>query len=647
MSLINKIVYKLSGGYFNPSGITDVSSAGIITNRDMYQTHAGMGRIFVVEKMPYEKADPLLSNINKAILAIRKDLQMKVFIDVANVNPQVNKPVFISKMNKTLDIYQARKDAYESQSEEQQTTGVHFSQGVRQFRYTRKNLAMDRRKYESYTEVHNHVRDNDGSFFHVNILIHVIFPDRVAMDANENRVEKAIQKEVDALSMVEKHIAKTMLNFTPSISGISSMDVTPLLMSERNLTHILPYRDEGILSDRGILIGMNVENNTPMFLDIFGSPVGSSTLIAGKAGRGKSSMGYYYTTQLVAHDVTVVYIDLKGTEVTEVLEQVSSNTFTVNFGHNESTFVNTMRISKNVPDYTFADAIHITSQMLSIFVDLQPNEGSYQDLITVLAGAVKSYYNEVGVSVDNPETYQNSQRMNYLELISYIGAQREQGSKGDLDKLFAVIQRRLTDAIIRYGLNRDDNCIDLDQLFRYSVIIFSLNKNQETTLTIIDQVRVYMALMVTKRVAKFNKKNGLFTTVMAEEAQRYKGLPILSQGISDLASGSRSDNLNVCMLMNDLSVLEASEFSGFRANIANFIIGDCEGDTVDTVREVFKKPTLADVLEEIILNPKKYNYTFAVYFDNGSEQLLSKVRCNASPALIQKFKTRDVREEVD
>jgi hypothetical protein len=205
-----------------------------------------------------------------------------------------------------------------------------------------------------------------------------------------------------------------------------------------------------------------------------------------------------------------------------------------------------------------------------------------------------------------------------------------------------VIERRLPDAIIRYGLNKDDNCIDLDRLFKYSVIVFSLNKNQETTLTIIDQVRVYMALMVTKRVAKFNKKNGLFTTVMAEEAQRYKGLPVLSQGISDIASGSRSDNLNVCMLMNDLSVLEAPEFSGFRANIANFLIGDCEGDTLGTIRDTFKKPGLADELEEIILNPKKYDYTFAVYFDNGLEQLLAKVRCNASPNLIEKFKTRDV-----
>ena len=285
--------------------------------------------------------------------------------------------------------------------------------------------------------------------------------------------------------------------------------------------------------------------------------------------------------------------------------------------------------------------------MLSIFVDLKDNEGSYQDLITVLAGAVKSYYNEVGVSEDNPDTYHKSQSMNYLSLMSYIGAQREHGSKEDLDKLFAVTERRLPEAIIRYGLNKDDNCIDLDQLFRYSVIIFSLNKNQETTLTIIDQVRVFMALMVTKRVAKFNKKNGLFTTVMAEEAQRYKGLPILSQGISDLASGSRSDNLNVCMLMNDLSVLEAGEFSGFRSNIANFIIGDCEGDTISTIRNSFKKEALAAEVEEIIHNPKKYDYTFAVYFDNGLEQLLAKVRCNASPALIEKFKTRDVRKGVN
>ena len=82
------------------------------------------------------------------------------------------------------------------------------------------------------------------------------------------------------------------------------------------------------------------------------------------------------------------------------------------------------------------------------------------------------------------------------------------------------------------------------------------------------------------------------------------------------------------------------------SEIANFIIGDCEGDTVGTIRDTFQKPTLADEVEEIIRQPKRYDYTFAVYFDNGLEQLLAKVRCNASPALIEKFKTRDVRTGV-
>ena len=642
MSLLNKLVYKLSGGYFNPSGITDVSSAGIITNRDMYQTHRGVARIYVVERMPFKKVRPLLSSINENLLEIRKDIFMKVFMDVSAVTPQVNNPVYIAKMNKTLDTYTVRRDAYEAQSKELQTSGVNVNQGVRMFRYGRKHLAMDEHKYKSYTDVHNHVRDNDGVFFHVNLLIHVVFPDRISMDANESRVEKAIDREVEALTRVDKHIARTMLNFLPSISGMSTIDVVPILMSEQNLTHILPYDNEGILSDKGILIGMNVLNNTPMFIDVFGSPAGSSTLIAAKSGRGKSSMAYYYTTQLVANNVTVVYIDLKGSEVTEVLSKVVSNIYTIDFGHNHSTFVNTMRISKNVPDYTFADAISITSQMLSIFVALQPNEGNYQDLLTILAEAIKSYYNELGVFENNPDTYEKSSGMNYLELMTYIGIQRNQGGKEHLDILFAVTQMRLPEAIITFGMNNNENSVDLDELFRYSVIVFSLNKNQETTLTLVDQVRIFMAMMVSKRVAKFNKKNGTFTTVMAEEAQRYSGLPILMDGVSNLASGSRSDNMNVCVITNDLSILGSEHFSGFRANIANYLIGDCEGDTVGTIENVFKKPSLAKSVEEIILNPKQYAYTFSVYFDNGLEQTLCKVRCNASPRLLEAFKTRDV-----
>ena len=293
-------------------------------------------------------------------------------------------------------------------------------------------------------------------------------------------------------------------------------------------------------------------------------------------------------------------------------------------------------------DYSMGDAVKATAEMLSIFVNLMPSEGNESDLLGILRGAVRSYYNTVGVKEGNVDTWHLSQEMNFKTLLSFVASQKD---SSDENPLYTLITNRLAEQFMTYGINDNSRNLQLQDLLSYSVISFNFNKNTEVKVTLIDQVRIYMVMMVTKRLAKLNKQNDLFTLLFAEEAQRYGDLPVLCQGLSDLASGSRSDNLSIVAIMNDLNIMRKEEMSAFRANVANFVIGKIDAEGIRVLRDVFKKEILAEKVSAIVENPKRFNRIFAVHFSIGDVELNLYNRCDVPKSVAELFKTRSVMIE--
>jgi hypothetical protein len=495
---------------------------------------------------------------------------------------------------------------------------------------------------DSFSDVNNHVNDG-GVYFLLSLFITIRYPSLESANSLESQVTNIIGHEVAVCTRIQKNIATVLGSFSPATVNTAGTKAAAMLVSEQNLTQLLPFRSEGILSAAGIPIGTNIINNTVFFLDLFSKPEGASTIIAAKAGKGKSTLGYTFTLQLVCANTTVIYIDLKGTEVTECLSNAIDNLITIDFSAKSAAFINTMHLNKNIKEYGIAEATKVTAEMLAIFVNINEHtEGSYTDVISILQHAVRSYYNTMGVKEGVTDTFHLSEQMTFIDLIKYIGVQKDADGGGRLKNVFEIISRRLTDAIVTYDMRNNEHALDLSRLFGYEVIVFAFNKNEDVAITLIDQVRTYMVLMATKRIAKYNRANELFTVVMAEEGQRYLQIPALCRGISDLASGSRSDNLSVTMIMNDLNILADSSLSSFRSNVANFIIGSCDEEAVKILRNTFMKQQLADDVERIIRNPKKYERVFAVHFEIGSTEINSLVRCDLPKEVADMFKTRTI-----
>jgi len=665
----NKIMQKMSGGFFSIGSMVNVAAGSIVTERDKYFTEEGVFRLYAVTEMPFEYAESLIVKLSERITKINPDLVVKSYFEIHNVSIPINTPQFVGRMNRLTNKYVNVKKQWNLLDDDYKKAGLNFNNGIRRIFFNETHLTKMAHQHFSFTEVNNHIKHNGGVYFTATIFLTVGFPDLEAFRGLDTQVQQIIkgelqkslqeiaiglgkpQEQIEKLSTmrqtgiahsIDKTTATILANFGPAVNNYGGAKMATMLVSERNLTQLIPFRHEGIVADEGVPIGVNPDNNTPLWLPMFSSPEGSSTIVCGKAGSGKSFMSYVLALNLVGMGNTVVYIDLKGTEVTECLGAAMDNIKTIDFSEKNGQFVNTMIISKDIPDYTMSDAVKATAEMLSIFVNLQKEEGNDTDLLGILRGAVRSYYNTVGVKEDNVDTWHFSQEMNFKTLLSFISSQKDSSEESEF---YIIITNRLAEAFMTYHINNNHRNLQLQDLLSYSVISFNFNKNTEVRVSLIDQVRIYMVMMVTKRLAKLNKQNDLFTLLFAEEAQRYGDLPVLCQGLSDLASGSRSDNLSIIAIMNDLNIMRKEEMSAFRANVANFVIGKVDAEGIRVLRDVFKKEILAEKVSAIIENPKRFNRIFAVHFSIGDVELNLYNRCDVPKSVADLFKTRSVMQD--
>jgi hypothetical protein len=635
-----------SGGVFSIGGMVKVSSGGVETERDKFFTSQGVGHIYTINMMNYEYTPSLISKISMEAARINPEIRVKSCIDVQNVHVPINSPLYSGSANRALTEVMDFEREWNALNHRLRQSGIIVNNGVRAISITEDDRKKKAHRSDSFVHVRNHVK-NGGVFFLCAVVITVVFPSYDLAQAHGLQIKKVIDDEVRFGQRVSRAVATVLSNFTPSTTNQAQAKLPRMLCSALNLTQLIPFRQEGIISTSGIAGLVNVKNSTPFWMDRFSSPEGSSSVTCAKAGKGKSLMGYVDTLELVGAGNTVIYIDLKGTEVYQCLSNAMDSVLQLDFSEKSTNFVNTMWISKNVADYTMADAVNATADMLSIFVNLQPGEGNIEDVKAILRAAVRSYYNKIGVRESNPDTWHRSREMDLLSLTQYIQSQRnERTSQKDDEfvKLFDTIMRRVTEGIRNNRLDNNECAVTLEDLLNHSVIIFSFNKNTDVSVSIVDQVRIFMVLAMSKRLAKYNKKHDLFTIIKAEEGQRYYTLPELGAGISDLASGSRSDNLSVDIILNDLHSLDREEFSALRANIANFIIGACDEKSANILETVFAKPQLAADVREIMHNPKKYQYVFAVHFEQGTTEVNALVRSDVPPEVADMFKTRSVMD---
>lgn len=645
MGWVDDMIIKLSGGYFSIAGLLNVSAGSIVTEKDKFVTAKGVTKVIQITEMPYYYSTELFDDVNKYLSRIDHTIFMNTYIEAERCVVPISHPTFVSKANKALRQYVEIDALFNSLGKIHQRSGVFKHNGMRMQSFGIEDVVNAKNKSDSYTEVRNHIRSGGGVYFLATVFLHITFPTMESANVNFESVFNFVQSIVKKASKMDKRMGTYLLNVSPSVTNVQGITSTQLLVSQESLSTLVPYRTEGMVSTKGNLLGVDVNKKTPFFLDTYSTDEGSSAVIVGKAGSGKTVFAYHYSLQSMPNETTCIYLDLKGGTISKALSSLMDNYEVINFSGKTAKFINPLVLNKLNSGYEMRDAIDTTAVWLSLMVNLQPSEGNKTDLLNILKSAVQGYYTKMGVFEDNPATYYKSRDMELGEIVEFLGSNKNATTDPDEIKLYNLTAKRVSSMLQEYGMHRNDNAIDITSLFDRDAIIFDFDKDTEVSMEGIDYVRIFSVINFTKQLGAFNKANQRFTSLFADEGNQYINIPGLMEYISELTARARSSNTSVIFITNDLSVIEKDEMSAFRSNIAIYIVGSVVKDDLTRLKKIAASEYLIDKAQAIVDYPGKYRHSFAISTTLKGDNVNLIVKAELPPEIAAAFTSRTIKED--
>lgn len=615
-----------------------MSSLGIKTAYDRFLTKKYVVKVWTVKALPID------FNLNLSEL-----VRDGMFIDFPNVktlvqyvntptNPRVEREIFKRQLKSSEDKYLKLKEIYDSLSAGEKMMGKVFNLGGGQrFSIRSSDVKRIKAKYDSYRYVYHHkTKANSGEFFKSYVFIHAYAKTNEEMQKFSRKFQTMMDGYDVFMTEVKGNVSSYLANFGPAAYRREELkSFSTNLFSDENLSYLTSYRSRGLIGGTGTLMGLDQLSRLPLILNFHETSAAQVLVFLAKAGWGKTLAAQFTIMGLLAKQVHAVIVDLKGGEWIKLKYFVDS---IIEISANR--FVNTMRLDDlDVDDedavFMYDMAVSATVRLMSIMTRLDPdNEGNPADLELILRTAVEKVYSQLrGFNKRNPRTFHYTKDLKYEQVLAVLEDLKEVKSltKEQVEKIIPLI-------ILRCGMffsSRGDynkafkEEINLSEILNYRTVIFSLNKNTDPVMTVMDDVNVFMCGHISSKKAYVRKKQGLQTVEVFEEVQRTdeeksdavkRGMSVqLIKHISDRVTGARSDNVMIILLTNSIASLKREEAKAIRSNLTTIAAGKLSEEDSDMLVSDFGcPPVMRTYLKEIASGDPNLNNCFALYFDNGS-----------------------------
>ena len=425
--------------------------------------------------------------------------------------------------------------------------------------------------------------------------------------------------------------------------------VKSLLLSDENLADNSVYRVKGLVGGSGIYMGVDVNTHLPLLINFFESSAAQISLIYGRTGSGKTYCAFNIAHSLMNEGVHCSAIDIKGNEWTKL--RPYCNLLEISMGNVDSRFVNTMRLDDlDVDDdncqYYFNMATNGTVQLLSLMVNLLPTEGNPMDLNNLLEQAVLKVYADYGVKMDKPETFKNTKDIRLQDVMPKLVALEKsiafQGT--DKGKLVKIVVDRCATFLGIEGRNAAAfaNEITISDIINHDMVVYSFDKN-DSTLDLLDTLRVFMVQYLDTKKQSIRKSLGLHTAAFYEELQRSDRVGDLLGYIKHSVTGSRSNNVLLFLLINNLADLDHGALESVKSSVTTKIIGKSNDNDVE---RLIKDYDCAHIKDDILrLREDGYQHCFVIDFDTGKTIDTTIFKTILPPDIMESFRTKDLKED--
>lgn len=631
-----------------------ISLIGIKPFFDRFMTNKFITKVWLIEAFPVYFENNICHEIRTEMH--NKFPSVRTIIHVCSTPCSISvKSEAFNRMFKTSSKrYNEYNEAYESLNKDDQLTGfsAYVPGSARKITITKDTLERYKQDYDSYRYVYESVASGE-SFTHSFIFIQASASDKKTLAMYSKALDNLMTSEGIVCAEVQGTISNYLHQFAPaSILNTNDSRFVPTLLSEDNLSAILPNKTQGLIGHGPLLVGIDWMSKLPFWIDFFSSGSAQVIMILARTGYGKTFIAFTIAIGLTGLGVHWSAIDIKGNEWIKVGKYV--DVAVIAMSGSDARFVNTLRLDDIECDESdcqdfFDTAVRGTCDLFEIATNLSEREGNVTDLRAILDAAVSKVYSSRGIVRENPSTFALSKDLTFADVLDVISTLESTRSYSDSQRNICKLIKVRTSAFFlgegRYSY-AFKNELTVGEVLNTPGVIYDFNKNSGEALGTLDSLRVFMVQFLDGKKHSIRRRKKLHTAAFYEELQRSSSFGKLVDAISQNVTGSRSNNLTVFLLLNAVSTFKQDGFAPIKSNITTKIIGKVIDEDIGTLVNQFDCGMIEDYMKAINNDDKnEYQHCFAIQYDTGDEVNKAMVRSIVPPDMVTSLRTRTAMEE--
>lgn len=598
----------------------EIAADGIVTKYGAILTRRYVRKIFCVKRFtPLDVGNPMGRIFRKEIVS--KFPGVKVWVHLHNEPQKVNikEAVFLRRYTRAETMYNAYKQEYSGMSGSEQISGKqYYGTNGRKFVVNKKDYLTFRDTFRSYQYVTECEQNNIG-LFKTGYFIEILIPDNVRQEAVITEFQTICNKAGLIYEAIESKTNKFMSNMGITVTKKESNAFPQMLFSSENIGLNSSYLSPGLVgSGGGILHGIDQRSGLPLSINYFNSGGAKVCIIIGESGCGKTMEAFNMALQFIGRGIHCSVLDLKGGEWI-ALKQFGIKVANFGMNNQEGSYVNILRlddiVTEDMTDEEIQELVDMavtgTVKLLAVMVDIQPREGSARDVENILREATQKLFSSTMKDKQSKfDMAKGTAKLNYKDVIEMVRGFGRDAVKNAEDvanydikrsALCRLIVQRCTPFVESYSTTGAlfKKEITFKEVLDAELVIYSMNKNQDSQVSIEDTVRLFMIQYMDIKKQYQRKRQHKHTVAFYEEVQRCAKMEQVTEYISAMTTGGRSNNLAMFLLLNSVSTFNSDSFSAIRSNITLIMAGKMKDADVKSLIKDFDCYDIQDMLEEI------------------------------------------------
>lgn len=611
------------GGLINNQTI---SSVGIKPGFGRVDTKGHIRKMWTITSIPNHYPFNLSEVIK--IIMYRNYPEIKTFI-VEHCVPchvPITSDNYKRLMTSAYNRWQTEEELMSHLSATERELGKDIRVGGKKLSFKKEKLDRLKNTSDSYNYVHKY-QSSGGKFLRVVISIEAIAPSSRLMKSFKRDLHDLLRSMNIGFREVRNNTSTFLEDY--GVAGYVQKEgkIGSLLLSDENLAMNAHCKTRGLVGGSGILLGVDWQTKLPLLINFFASSAAQIILVYGRTGSGKTYFCFQAALGLIAEGVHCSAIDIKGNEWNLLKQHVDVMEISVGGAH--SRFVNTLRLDdinadkSNSLDY-YNMAVRGTVQLLATMVNLnEATEGNPRDLEDILKQAVVKLLSYKEVYPERPESFVNTKGIRLQDVLPYlVELSKSETIKGTPKETLSkiIIERCATFLETDSGANNMfKHEITVGEILDCPMVIYSFNKNDDTMLDLQDTLRVFMVQFLDTKKQAIRKSQKKHSACFYEELQRCQQFGNLVQYIKHAVTGSRSNNVKMFMLVNDLSSLDGGALEAVKSSITTKVIGITNENDRARLENDYGCKKIMKMISKVS-EDEDYSHCFVIDYNTGESK---------------------------